>query len=467
MNKLTVLLTAVIATPTVWGTSLHQYLDQVKNQNNAYEASEIRYKGAELQKREAGLFFTPQFFFNAQKGHDSKLLNPPFLVFDQVRTERYSAGISQEFSLGVETKLQFDLQKNEYRGVSFNSAPNPYWDAIPALEVNIPLWANFGAKASKAKKELALQQRTYEQQTANNDARQALVEAEVAYWRLSAAQESVAIQKKALDAATNIYNYVEGKRKKNLGEEADVLQARALSESYQLQLAQAEIEERAAKRSYNFYLNQEADVPTPTLSGLDYDSLKGYAVPSTRPGDRPDVMASRAQVALAKANSQVSEEQNKPTFNLYGGYALFGRGTQSEAFKKAGYPDRDTMYVGIKYNMPLNFSAQKDAREGARQNQRAAELNHHYLNYAQEQNWIDLTQKLKDAQLSLKLATSMEKAQRSKLDNERTRLRQGRTTTYQVLLFEQDYLSAEVQRIRAASQIINYKSQIQLYSSTK
>lgn len=465
MNKITALLTTAMMTSTVWGVSLDQYLNQVKDQNNAFQANEIKFKGAELQKKESNLFFTPQFFFNAQKGHDSKLLNPPFLVFDQVRTERYSAGLSQEFDFGIETKLQFDLQKNEYRGVSFNSAPNPYWDAIPALEVNIPLWANFGAKASKAKKELTFQQRNFEQQSAKSDSQQMLVEAEIAYWRLSAAQESVAIQKKALDAANNIYDYVTGKRKKNLGEEADVLQAKALSESYKLQLAQAEIEERAARRSYNLFLNQEAEVPTPTLSGLDYDSLKGFTVPETRPGDRPDVQASRAQVALAKANSQVAEEQNKPTLNLYGGYSLFGRGTQSEALKKAGYPDRDTLYVGIKYNMPLNFSAQKDAREGARQSQRAAELNHHYITYAQEQNWVDLTQKLKDAQLSLKLATSMEKAQRAKLDNERTRLRQGRTTTYQVLLFEQDYLSAEVQRIRAATQIINYKSQIQLYSS--
>ncbi len=464
MNKIVALMTTLIATPAVWGVSLNQYLDQVKNQNNAYQAAEIKIKGAGLQKRESSLFFTPQFFLNAQKGHDSKLLNPPFLVFDVVRTERYSTGLSQEFSFGVETKIQFDFQKNQYRGVNFTSAPNPYYDAIPSLEINIPLWANRGSRASKAKQELTFQQRNLEQQSASADSQQMIVEAEIAYWRLAAAQESVTIQKKALEAASNIYDYTNGRLKKNLGEEADVLQARALSESYKLQLAQAEIEERAARRSYNLFLNQEADVPTPSLSGLDYTSLNDYVVPETRPGDRPDIMASRAQVALAKANSLVAQEQNKPTLNLFGGYSLFGRGTESEALKKAGY-DRDSMYVGIKYNMPLNLSAQKDAREGAKQSERAAELNHHYLTYSQEQNWIDLTQKLKDAQLALKLATSMEKAQRSKLDNERTRLRQGRTTTYQVLLFEQDYLSAEVQRIRAATQIINYKSQIQLYSS--
>ena len=85
--------------------------------------------------------------------------------------------------------------------------------------------------------------------------------------------------------------------------------------------------------------------------------------------------------------------------------------------------------------------------------------------YSQEQDWIDITSLFRDAQTSLKLAVSMEKAQKAKLDNERIRLRQGRTTTYQILLFEQDYLVSEVARIRAANQIINLKSQIQLYSS--
>lgn len=446
--------------------TVDQYLGQVREQNMSFRSSEQLMKGSSLQKREADLFFKPQFFFNAQKGYDAKLPNPPFLVFDQVRTERYNAGISQEFSFGAEARFSYDLQKMEYKGISFPSAANPYWDVIPTLELNIPLWGNAFGRASQARKELTLQQRTFENRSAEAQAKKTLVEAEIAYWRLSATQESVKVQRKALDAANNIFNYVTNKRSKNLGEEADVLQAKALTENYKLQLAQAEIDERAARRKFNLYLNADAEAPVGDLSQLDYKGLLTEPVPSARPADRPDVKASQAQVALSRASSQLAVEQNKPTLNVYGGYAFFGRdASQAEAISRAGYANRESAYVGMKFQMPLNISAQADAREGARQAQTAAELNHKYLVYSQEQEWIDLVASFKDAQTTLKLAETMERAQKAKLDNERIRLRQGRTTTYQILLFEQDYLVSEIARIRAANQIITLKSQIQLYSS--
>lgn len=466
-TKLSLLL-AVLSTNS-FALTIDQYLDQVKQQNMSYRSSEQTMKASNLQKREADLFFKPQFFFNAQKGYDSKLPNPPFLVFDQVRVERYNAGISQEFSFGMEAKLSYDLQKNEYKGLTaMPGASEPYWDVIPTLELNIPLWGNAFGRASQARQELTLQQRTFENRSAEAQAKRTLVEAEIAYWKLAAGQESVKVQKKALEAANNIYNYVLNKRSKNLGEDADVLQAKALTESYKLQLAQAEIDERAARRKYNVHLNVDAEAPVEPLSSFDYKRLLTEPVPSARPADRPDVKASEAQVALSRASSKLALEQNKPTLNLYGGYAFFGRDSRrSEAMSRAGWSDRETAYVGVRFQMPLNISAQADAREGARQAEVASEMNHKYLQYAQEQDWVDLVSLFKDAQTTLKLADLMEKAQKSKLDNERIRLRQGRTTTYQILLFEQDYLASEIARIRAANQIINLKSQIQLYSSNE
>lgn len=448
--------------------TIDQYLDQVKKQNMSYQAAEKQDQGASLQKREADLFFTPQFFFNAQSGFNSQLPSPPFLVYDEVRQQNITAGISQEFSFGLQTKLSYSLMRHQYKGMVMNGAPmdDPYWEAMPSLELSVPLWGNAFGRTSKARQELSFSQRTAEQFGAKAQALGTLVDAEISYWRLAAAQESVKVQKKALDAAKNILSYVTEKKRKNLGEEADVLQARALTDAYMLQLEQAQIEEKVARRKYNIHLNLEAETPVDSLSSLNYKSLLSETVPETRPGDRPDVKASEAQVNLARASSALAVEQNKPTLDLFGGYSLFGRGdSQRKALAQAGYDYRDSAYVGVRFQMPLNVAAQMDARKGSKQVESAAELNHKYLMYSQDQEWVDLINNFKDAQKTLKLAIAMEQAQKTKLDHERTRLRQGRTTTYQVLLFEQDFLSAEVSRIRAATQIIALKSQIQLYSS--
>jgi len=55
-----------------------------------------------------------------------------------------------------------------------------------------------------------------------------------------------------------------------------------------------------------------------------------------------------------------------------------------------------------------------------------------------------LNESFSEAKVQLDLAQKLENIQRMKLDAERNRLHQGRTVTYQVLLFEQDYLVAEL-----------------------
>lgn len=314
MSKILPLTLMALISHSAFATiSVDQYLDTVKKQNLSFHSSETQIEGASLQKREADLFFTPKFFFNAQSGYDSKLLSPPFLVFDQVKSDRISAGVSQEFEFGLQARFSYDLNKTEYKGLDLGDKPNPYWDAIPTLELSIPLWGNALGRTSKAKRDLTLQQRTFEQYSASAQGKRTLVEAEIAYWRLSAAQESVEVQNRALKAARDILDYVIVKKRKNLGEEADVLQAQALTEAYRLQLEQAQIEERTARRKFNLFLNVDADTPVAKLTRLDYKKLGQITVPEARPGDRPDVKASKAQVALARASSQLATEQNKPT----------------------------------------------------------------------------------------------------------------------------------------------------------
>ena len=294
-----------------------------------------------------------------------------------------------------------------------------------------------------------------------------LAQAESAYWKLSAWKDVVKIQETALKAAQNIFDYVSRKKKMNLGEEADVVQARALVEARTLELQVAQNEQKEAARAYNRFLNQPADAPIGELESVNYASLENIAVPQNRPGDRYDVKATEAQLATAKASSQLVNERNKPTLDVFGNYALNGRDKeQAEAMKEAGYTDTDTAYVGVRFNMPLNFGATGDAKAGALKAERAAEYNRQYALYSQEQDWINLTKNLSDARDNLRLLGRIETAQKTKLDVERSRLRQGRTTTYQVLLFEQDYSQAALSRVKSAANILALQTQLKLYTAS-
>ena len=83
----------------------------------------------------------------------------------------------------------------------------------------------------------------------------------------------------------------------------------------------------------------------------------------------------------------------------------------------------------------------------------------------QQQAWSDLVARLSDAKTRLGLAFTIETAQKQKLEYEKQRLKEGRTTTYQVLLFEQDYSQAEYAKAKAAAQVLDFSARLKLYGN--
>ncbi|WP_413560101.1 TolC family protein [Bdellovibrio sp. HCB209] len=454
-----------IAATKAQGITLDQYLDQVKTDSNSYKGATTQAEGNNLEAREADLLFTPKLFAEFNTGHDGKPSQPK--MYDRVNTETYSLGIQQQFEFGLQGKLSYQMQKTTFDNAGNAFTMSKYWDATPKLELTMPVWGGGFGRTARANEDLIRQGNYAEQYQASYQSVAFLAQAEAAYWKLSAWSDVVRIQEAASKAAQDIYNYVNRKRGMNLGEQADVVQARALVEARGLELQVARNEQREALRNFNKFLNKPATTPVDNLESVQYATLEKITVPSSRPGERYDVKATQAQLQTAKANATVAKERNRPTLDIYTTYNLNGRDdAYDQAMKNAGYTDTDTAYIGLRFNMPLNIGAAGDAKSGADKNVKAAEYNREYALYAQEQDWINLTQNLTDARDNLVLLGKIEQAQKTKLDVERTRLRQGRTTTYQVLLFEQDYSAAALSRVKSAANILALQTQIKLYQAS-
>ncbi|MFV8257738.1 TolC family protein [Bdellovibrio bacteriovorus] len=447
--------------------TLNEYLDQVKGDSTAYKGSAEQSEGAQLKSREADLIFTPKLFAEARWGYDGKPGNPK--MYDEVKSQYYSLGVSQQFSFGLQTKLSYDLNRTQFEGLAPTSPINPskYWDATPKLELSMPLWANGFGRTAQANEEALRAQNLAEKFSSQGQSLNILAGAEAAYWKLAAWQDVVTIQEQAKQAAQSILDYVSRKKRMNLGEEADVLQARALVEARTLELQVAQNEYLEAQRMFNKFLNREATAKVETLEKVNYKSLEQLTIPGARPGSRADVEATNAQLAAARANAVITLERNRPSLDIYGNYAMNGRDEEyNEAMKESGKTDQDTAFVGVRFSMPLNIGAASDTKAGARKAERAAELNREYAYYAQEIDWTNLTRNLQDARDNLRLLSRIEDAQKAKLENERVRLRQGRTTTYQVLLFEQDYTTSAISKVKSAANILGLQAQIKLYQAS-
>jgi outer membrane protein TolC len=77
--------------------------------------------------------------------------------------------------------------------------------------------------------------------------------------------------------------------------------------------------------------------------------------------------------------------------------------------------------------------------------------------------WSETVEKASQLKKQLEILRSLEVLQRKKADSERNKLNRGRSTTFQVLNFEQDYNSARNQRINLEFQARQFINSLALY----
>lgn len=459
--------------------SLQDYLEQVKAQNKGVKSSILSSQANELLAPEAQLLLAPTVFANIQVINDAKLNAPLFVIYDSQLTKTFSLGVSQLTTFGLSAKLHYDLSTFNYMNPSFliplgplgGSIPFSIVNASPVLELSQNLWSNGFGRSTRAQQE-ALEAKSLATHFQDRfQAKATVASAESAYWRLALARQVKTVQEEALDRAKKIYEWNLKRSQLQLGDQSDVLQSMAGMQSRELELSMAVTEVRNASRGFNSARNLDSEEVTEELLPIDPELMKKVQPPQRAPF-RDDVLAAKEISRAAAANSTMNVERDLPTLDLVASIALNGQqgttifGDIPNAVSNSFTLNRPTETIGIRFSAPLALGLAGQARKGWRDETTAAELSYERKLFEQEQTWKDLITNYQDGKNQLELSEKLEKIQFSKLENERERLKKGRTTTFQVLLFEQDYLLAELTRIRSQANILNLIAQMKLFGET-
>lgn len=446
-----------------------EYMAQVKGQSLNYIAANENVEAYEKLKEKAKLVTAFTFFASAQNSFAEQNQALQIVRYTNVYNRNVQVGISQTADFGMYTKLYYSLNHVTYKGLNTSSYSNPSlsssnYQSIPTIEVSLPIWQNFGGSATRATKDLAYYSNESQKFSAGSTSATALVTAEQAYWNLVAARKIVEIQKTALKSAEQILNYVSRKEKMNLGERGDVLQAKALLESRKLSLRQAENDEKIAARDFNEQRYVDSSEVTERLASFDFQKLKNFLVPKIKGGDRLDTKALEATMKATVASAKIDEETNKPSLALYGSYSQNQiEPTAADAIVTSLHKNGRAGTIGVRLSMPINIGMTSDIRQGARQSAAAAKKNYQQKVFEQENDWQNLVQNLEISKDNLALAQAIEAAQKSKLENERKLLKEGRTTTYQILLFEQEFSNSQITTIQLAYKMAAWIAEQKLY----
>jgi outer membrane protein TolC len=190
---------------------------------------------------------------------------------------------------------------------------------------------------------------------------------------------------------------------------------------------------------------------------------------------REDVKAAQEQQRAAVSNAEIALERDLPTLELFGSLSLNGfatpvggkPGTLPDAIAQSFSFAQPTEAVGIRFSAPIDFGVLGRTRQGWRLERDAAELTYQRKLFEQDQGWKDLTDRLAQARHRFTLSRAVETTQEAKLNHEKTRLQQGRTTTFQVLAFEQDYASSVLTRVQAEAEVLTLLAQMKLYGEAQ
>ena len=448
---------------------LEEYLSQVKNQNLSYLAAEQNSQAYELLKKKAKLVTGVILTAGTQSGFAEQNQALQIFRYNETYTQSNQVGLSQTSTFGINTQLSYTLNHITYKGLNTSAAPNPSlaasnYQAIPKIAVTIPLWQNLLGSATQASQDSVYFSNESQKLSAKSVSLQSLVAAEKAYWMLVYTRCAAKIQETALKSAEQILTYVSKREKMNLGEKADVLQAKALFESKKLALKQAENDRNIAARNFNRYRYIDSVEVSENLGDFDLTKLQNFLVPKIKAENRYDVKAQEASMKAAVAAAKLDEENNKPSLNLYGSYSVNQvQSGNTQAINNSFAQVGKVGMVGLNFSTPINFFNTSDIRKGDRETASAAKTNYRQKILDQENDWQNLVQNLAIYKENLKLAQSIEAVQKAKLENERYRLKQGRTSTYQVLLFEQDYSNSQLATIQIADKMLEAVADQKLY----
>lgn len=437
------------------GLTLERYLEEVRHGNLEYQAAIDKSDGAVGRFSQGSLIFSPSAFGEFSWTDDRSLLLQLANLGTRNKIEELSTGFSMLTRFGLLGKVSYNIQRTELFGAPATFDPNnKFFFTFIALEFFQPLWQDLFGKQSKLQ-EIATGKgahATYSNEKYNSIV--TLVTAEKAYWTLVAARELVIIHKESFDRATKLKEW-QGKRvTQRLSDDSDLIQATAALKLRELDYKTAIINLEIAERTLNEFRGTSDKTVNETVMFPDLNSILERPLPEFR-GAKLDVEAARYNVEVSRANLEIARDKQLPSFSFYGSAALKARDENLQiATGDVIGTEYPVIKLGANLTIPLDFKTASDVKSGYLREIIGTEKLYQRKLYEQEFQREDLIKRIIENRERLKILVELESAQKIKLDTERKRHKQGRSTTYQVSLFEQDYLSAQINKVNAVYQFL-------------
>ncbi len=434
--------------------TLDSYIQQVTDGNQAYTSSVKGTEAGKLKAEEGDLLTSASFFTELNYINDKRMPMIPAIMGDRTTISSGSVGFSKNTSFGLSGKLYYSVTHTAMNGVNGTFIPfTEYYETSPVLELKQSLWQNAFGRQTRATMDAIEAKSLSDSYAAKFATKKIMSASETLYWTLSTTRELLKVQQENLKRAERLRDWTKRRVSNNLTDRVDLLQAEAMLKMRQLELKSTLDDETALVRQFNTNRGVDSDKINFDLEVMTPQQATAIKAPERR-GVREDVKALEAGAKAVAASAKLSKDKNAPNLDLFGNFSLNGKDKFNEAFNDSFSGRYPYMMVGLTFSAPLSFGTVGRVNKGYDAEKISAEYAYQRKIFETDREWDDLTKKLNEIKQKLDLAYELEKLQDQKLSYEEKRLKLGRTTTYQVIMFENDLASAQQTRLMTQQELI-------------
>jgi outer membrane protein TolC len=442
--------------------TLSLYLNQVSDSHEGIKANKMATETQSSKNAESELATSTNFFMTAQSLYDAKHSAQPGRG-SKLSANGVSFGMSKLTDYGLFGKVTYNLTKTELPDASAQILPETsYFDTSTTVEVNQSLLKNANGSDIKNAKALQKSQAQLNVHVEQMKHRATLAEAEGAYWRLVLAREALKFQKENLTRTEALVKWMSRKVSSKLADSSELIQAQALFELRKLELQAGIDEERAAMHAFNTARNVDSAQVSESLARITPELIENLELPKF--GVRPDVAAAEESVKVAESAAALGREKYKTSLDVFASLALNGHDQKSEKAIAEGFTAQSpTRIIGVKLNVPLDDELIRSAREGYGKDLVVAELNANRKKFEADREWSELSQKVSEVKNRLRLSEKMSAIHKKKLEAERAKQKVGRSVLFQVIQYESDLVSSQLNVIRTKGELLSLVARMKLF----
>ena len=450
-----------------WGAgaqalTLDEYLERVQKTHGVYLSTKLAQKTAPNRNAQGDLQLSPYLTASASYIDDQKYPTNPY-EGDRTKVANFSLGVAKKFTTGTAASLTLsDRHIISVTGLSFPFQPL-YLSGL-SLGVSQSLLKDGFGRSMRLRHERETLTEKLEKVGLEVQARQILINAEVAYWNGIAQAQELKIRKDSLDRAERLVKWMQRRVSNGLSDRSDLLQTQGLLGSRQLLLIGAEDEEKAAQKALADFIG-EKDVSGQSLD-TPFKTLRPDSFEKTQDPLRADALLGILEAQVKGQIAGEVDEGLKPDLSVSGSLATNAKESGwGSSLGSSPSTSRPTAIVAMSFSMDLDPVGKSKVRAVAASDAEISRLKAERLKLESDSSWSELKRRYQQITRRIETAQDLVKIQVEKSSREQLRFERGRTTTFQVINFEQDVAEAESMLLKLQIEQRKLEAQAKMFVS--